>query len=64
MRTTLKDIAQATGLSVTSISLVLNARPNRLSEESRRKVLKPQNSSTIPPLPILLHPLLNVIPSA
>ncbi|WP_294533894.1 LacI family DNA-binding transcriptional regulator [uncultured Pseudoflavonifractor sp.] len=40
MRTTLKDIAQATGLSVTSISLVLNARPNRLSEESRRKVLE------------------------
>ena len=40
MRTTLKDIAEATGLSVTSVSLVLNARPNRLYEESRRKVLE------------------------
>ncbi len=39
MRTTLKDIAEATGLSITSVSLVLNGRPNRLSEESRKKVL-------------------------
>ena len=40
MRTTLKDIAEATGLSITSVSLVLNNRPNRLSLESRRRVIE------------------------
>lgn len=40
MRATLKDIAEATGLSVSSVSLVLNNRPHRISHESCQKILK------------------------
>lgn len=39
MNPTLQDIADATNLSVASVSLVLNNRPNRLSEESRSKII-------------------------
>lgn len=39
MRSTLKDVAEATGFSVSSVSLVLNGRPNRISKESREKIL-------------------------
>lgn len=37
---TLKDIAQKTGLSTASVSLVLRGKPNRLSEESRSLILR------------------------
>ena len=40
MRATLKDIAEATGLSVSSVSLVLNDRPNRISEKKRKLILE------------------------
>ena len=40
MRVTLKDIAKATGLSVTTVSLVLNNKESRLSEETRKKVFE------------------------
>ncbi len=40
MRTTLKDIAVYTGLSVSSVSLILNNKPHRLSEETCEKVLR------------------------
>lgn len=37
-RTTLKDIARATGLSESAVSQVLNGRPCRLSEESKQSI--------------------------
>lgn len=40
MRVTLKDIARHTGLSVATVSLVLNNKPHRLSAETCDKVLK------------------------
>ena len=40
MRATLRDIAEMTGFSVSSVSLVLNDRPNRISAESREKILE------------------------
>jgi len=39
MRPTLRDIAQATDLSIASVSLVLNDRPNKLSKGSRERIL-------------------------
>lgn len=39
MRTTIKDIAHETGLSVTTVSLVLNGKGDRISEATRSKVL-------------------------
>ncbi len=33
-RTTIRDIARATGLSITAVSLVLNEKPHRISEEN------------------------------
>lgn len=40
MNTKQKDIARATGMSTTSVSLVLNGRPNKLSKESREQILR------------------------
>lgn len=40
MRITLKDIAKETGLSTTSVSLILNNRPNKISEKTKELVLK------------------------
>lgn len=37
-KVTLKDIAREVGLSPTSVSLVLNDRPCKISEESRRRI--------------------------
>lgn len=37
-KVTLKEIASEVGLSVTSVSLVLNNRPCKISEESRRRI--------------------------
>lgn len=38
MRTTIKDIAKATGLSITTVSLVLNGKPHRISKKSCKLV--------------------------
>lgn len=40
MRPTIKDIAAKTGLSVTTVSLVLNNKPSRISAETRELVFK------------------------
>lgn len=40
MRVTMKDIAEATGTSVPTVSLILNGKPFRVSEETRQKVLR------------------------
>jgi LacI family transcriptional regulator len=39
MRSTIKDIARRVGMSVTTVSLVLNRKPSRISEDTKRKVL-------------------------
>ncbi|WP_137657974.1 LacI family DNA-binding transcriptional regulator [Bifidobacterium moukalabense] len=39
-RATLKDVAQAAGVSVTTVSLVLNGRPARVSMEKRELIAK------------------------
>lgn len=38
MSVTIKDIAAACGLSVTTVSLVLNNKPNRIPEETRNRI--------------------------
>jgi LacI family transcriptional regulator len=40
MRTTIKDIAEYTGLSVTTISLVLNGKADKIPEKTKEKILK------------------------
>ena len=40
MNIKLKDIAQVTGVSITTVSLVLNNKPIRVSEEKRQEILK------------------------
>lgn len=48
MKATIKSIAQECNLSITAVSLVLNGRPNRISEEARNLILetaKKQNYS-------------------
>ena len=40
VRTTIKDIAAKTGLSVTTVSLVLNNKPSKISQETRKLVLE------------------------
>lgn len=39
-RTTIRDIAARTGMSITTVSLVLNKRPSKISEETKRKVIE------------------------
>lgn len=39
MKVTIKDIATAAGLSPATVSLVLNNRPSRISEETKEKIL-------------------------
>lgn len=48
MKATIKSIAKECNLSITSVSLVLNGKPNRISEESRKLIMdtaKRQNYS-------------------
>lgn len=40
MKTTIKSIADACNLSITSVSLVLNGKPNRISEETKELILE------------------------
>lgn len=40
MRTTIKDIAVVTGLSVTTISLVLNGKAHKIPEETKKRILE------------------------
>lgn len=40
MRTTIKDISLATGFSVTTISLVLNGKGHKISEETKNRILE------------------------
>lgn len=39
MRATLQDVAKKVGLSTTTVSLVLNNKPNRISEATKEKIL-------------------------
>lgn len=39
-RTTIRDIAAYTGMSITTVSLVLNNRPSKISEETKRRVVE------------------------
>jgi len=40
VKTTIKDIAKETGLSVTTISLVLNNKPNRISQKTKELIIQ------------------------
>ncbi len=40
MRTTIKDVARKTGLSITTVSLVLNGKANRVSEKNKQLILQ------------------------
>ena len=40
MRTTIKDIANYTGFSVTTISLVLNGKADKISKQTKDTVLE------------------------
>ncbi len=40
MRTTIRDIAEKTNLSITTVSLVLNNKPNKIAEKTKEKIFK------------------------
>ncbi|MDD3402581.1 MAG: LacI family DNA-binding transcriptional regulator [Hespellia sp.] len=40
MATTIKDVAHECGLSITTVSLVLNNKPNRISEKNKQKIFE------------------------
>ncbi|MFR7443283.1 MAG: LacI family DNA-binding transcriptional regulator [Sellimonas intestinalis] len=47
MRTTIKDIANYTGFSVTTISLVLNNKANKIPKSTKDTILEAVESSII-----------------
>lgn len=51
MKTTIKNIADACNLSITSVSLVLNGKPNRISEETKELILKTAKKMNYRPNP-------------
>ena len=54
---TIKDIARISGVSITTVSRVLNHRPD-VSDESRRRVLHNMCSSLLYNLSVILFGLL------
>ena len=40
MKVTVKDVANKAGVSVTSVSLVLNNRPSRITQETKERIIK------------------------
>lgn len=40
MRTTIRDIAEKTNLSITTVSLVLNKKPNKIAKSTKDKIFK------------------------
>lgn len=40
---TIRDVASATNLSITAVSLVLNGRPNNIAQATRQRILKAAN---------------------
>lgn len=51
MKTTIKNIADACNLSITSVSLVLNGKPNRISEGTKELILKTAKEMNYTPNP-------------
>jgi LacI family transcriptional regulator len=39
MKITVRDIAEKAGVSATSVSLVLNDKPSRITEETKQKII-------------------------
>jgi LacI family transcriptional regulator len=54
MNVTLKDIAKLCGVSVATVSLVLNNKPNRISEATKKKVLDKAKELHYHPNPMAL----------
>lgn len=52
MKYTLKDIARIAGVSITSVSLVLNNKPNKLSDKTRQRILEVATELDYRPNPI------------
>lgn len=40
MRVTIRDVARESGFSITSVSLVLNEKPNNISEKTKKKIIE------------------------
>ncbi len=54
MNVTLKDIAKLCGVSVASVSLVLNNKPNRISEATKNKIIQTAKEHHYHPNPMAL----------
>lgn len=54
MNVTLKDIAKLCGVSVATVSLVLNNKPNRISESTKRKIIDKAKELHYHPNPVAL----------
>ncbi|MEG0273796.1 MAG: LacI family DNA-binding transcriptional regulator [Longicatena sp.] len=52
MSITLKEVANACGVSITTVSLVLNDRPNRISEDVKARILETVERLNYKPNPI------------
>ena len=49
MRTTIRDIAEKTNLSITTVSLVLNNKPNKIAKSTKDKIFKGEEKLTTQP---------------